>query len=242
MAELQLTRNLLLIFFFVIRHTMQESTGKSVTMNFDLVPEWKTEISQRASDYVEHIILPFMAKELDELTVPTVKGKIKTPLGEVQYELKNVKLSNVVLEKFKVSLLPDNALQIHANHASGNVASDWHYKESSWPHISDSGSCDLSITDLSLEMSFFVDGDLEKENTKVSAKDCNIKIGSLHVQFKGGASWLYNMFADGLASHLKDKLTKQICDAAIDLINSKANEKLNTFPSLMKKFAAGFGH
>ena len=26
------------------------------------------------------------------------------------------------------------------------------------PHISDSGSCDLSITDLSLEMSFFVDG------------------------------------------------------------------------------------
>ena len=51
MAELQLTRNLLLIFFFVIRHTMQESTGKSVTMNFDLVPEWKAEISQRASDY-----------------------------------------------------------------------------------------------------------------------------------------------------------------------------------------------
>ena len=33
----------------------------------------------------------------------------------------------------------------------------------------------------------FVEGDLEKENTKVSAKDCNIKIGSLHVQFKGGA-------------------------------------------------------
>ena len=31
-----------------------------------------------------------------------------------------------------VSLLPDNALQIRANHASGNVASDWHYKESSW--------------------------------------------------------------------------------------------------------------
>jgi len=85
-----------------------------------------------------------------------------------------------------------------------------------------------------------IEGDLENENPKVKAKDCQIKIGSLHVKFKGGASWLYNIFADGLASRFKDKLTKQICDAAIDLINSKATEKLDTFVTMMKKFAAWF--
>jgi len=213
-----------------------------VAVDLNLTPEWQAEITQRASDYVEHTILPFVANELNTLTVPKITGNIKTPLGDVQYDLNNIKLSNVLIQKSKVSLLPEHGLQIVADHASGNVASDWHYKESAWPHISDSGSCDLSITDLSLGMSFYVDGDLEKEGAKVNAKDCKIKIGSLHVKFKGGASWLYNMFADGLASRLKDRLTDQICDAAINLINSKATETLNTFPAIMKKFAAADTH
>lgn len=222
--------------------TAKDSTGKSVTMNLNLSPEWKAEIQQRASDYVDHTVLPFVAKELNELTVPTVSGNVNTPLGTVQYDLHKIKLSNVAIQKSNVSLLPDHGLQIEADHASGNVGADWHYKEIAWPHISDSGSCDLFVSDLSLGMAFYVDGDLQKEAAKVRAKDCKIKIGSLHVTFKGGASWLYNMFADGLASHFKDKLTNQICDAATSMINTKATEKLNTLPEIMKKFVAAYEH
>lgn len=36
---------------------------------------------------VQHIILPFVAKELNDLSVPNVDGNIKTPLGDVQYDL-----------------------------------------------------------------------------------------------------------------------------------------------------------
>ena len=36
-------------------------------------------------------------------------------------------------------------------------------------------------------MLYLIEGDLENENAKVKAKDCQIKIGSLHVKFKGGA-------------------------------------------------------
>ena len=36
---------------------------------------------------VQHIILPFVAKELNDLSVPNIDGKIKTPLGDVQYDL-----------------------------------------------------------------------------------------------------------------------------------------------------------
>ncbi|XP_029203410.1 BPI fold-containing family C protein-like [Acropora millepora] len=235
MAEL---RNLLVTSFMVILQTIKDSTCKSATLNLNLAPEWKAEISRRASDYVEQVILPFMAKELSQLTVPEVRGNANTLLGKVKYDLQNVKLSNVVIEKSTVALLPEHGLKIRTDHVSGSMTSKWHYKQNSWPHISDSGTCDLSIGDLSLGLSFFLDGDLENENAKVKAKDCQIKIGSLHVKFKGGASWLYNIFADGLASRFKDKLTKQICDAAIDLINSKATEKLDTFVTMMKKFAA----
>ena len=31
-------------------------------------------------------------------------------------------------------------------------------------------------------------------------------------------SWLYNMFADGLASHLKDQLTKQVRNSFNNII------------------------
>ena len=36
---------------------------------------------------VQHIILPFVAKELNDLSVPNIDGNIKTPLGDVQYDL-----------------------------------------------------------------------------------------------------------------------------------------------------------
>jgi len=34
---------------------------------------------------------------------------------------------------------------------------------------------------------FVLEGDLGKNQGKVSAKDCVMKIGSVHVKFKGGA-------------------------------------------------------
>ena len=36
---------------------------------------------------VQHTILPFVAKELNDLSVPNIDGNIKTPLGDVQYDL-----------------------------------------------------------------------------------------------------------------------------------------------------------
>ena len=47
----------------------------------------------------------------------------------------------------------------------------------------------MKCTDLlDIDMNIFVlKGDLEKNQGKVSAKDCVMKIGSVHVKFKGGA-------------------------------------------------------
>ena len=50
MAELQTTTTSLLVISLVIL-TVKNSTGKSVTLDLNLAPEWKAEITQRASDY-----------------------------------------------------------------------------------------------------------------------------------------------------------------------------------------------
>ena len=48
MAELH---NLLVTSFMVILQTIKDSTCKSATLNLNLAPEWKAEISRRAFDY-----------------------------------------------------------------------------------------------------------------------------------------------------------------------------------------------
>ena len=48
MAEL---RNLLVTSFMVILQTIKDSTCKSVRLNLNLAPEWKAQITRRASDH-----------------------------------------------------------------------------------------------------------------------------------------------------------------------------------------------
>ena len=75
MAEL---RNLLVTSIMVILQAIKDSTCKSATLNLNLAPEWKAEISRRASDYgnlllnLEHliglgliwVIAPYVNREL----------------------------------------------------------------------------------------------------------------------------------------------------------------------------------
>ena len=53
-------------------------------------------------------------------------------------------------------------------------------------------------------------------------KECHViyykhKRGKKKIDFL--CSWLYNMFADGLASHLKDQLTEQVRNCIIFLLS-----------------------
>ena len=43
-----------------------------------------------------------------------------------------IKLSNVVIQKSNMSLIPEHGLKLLADHAAGNVEAAWHYKESAW--------------------------------------------------------------------------------------------------------------
>ena len=48
------------------------------------------------------------------------------------FNFSRIKLSNVVIQKSNVSLVPEHGLQLVADHASGNIEAAWHYKEGAW--------------------------------------------------------------------------------------------------------------
>ena len=55
MAERKINRTFLLLSFALL--CVKHSTGKSVVVDLNLAPEWKREITQRASDYGKMICL-----------------------------------------------------------------------------------------------------------------------------------------------------------------------------------------
>ena len=86
------------------------------------------------------------------------------------------------------------------------VNANWHYREHSWcvivllvdkdfafdvyvyyrPHISDSGSCDISVSSVSLSMGVVVGVD-DKGHPTLKASGCSLSIGHLDITFHGGA-------------------------------------------------------
>ncbi|XP_031555605.1 lipopolysaccharide-binding protein-like [Actinia tenebrosa] len=223
----------LLSFCVLIVLLIPSSYGKPV----DLSPEWRSEISEQASNYAEHVALPFVVKQLNDLQVPKVTGDVKTPLGKVNYNLHNITLSDVIIKKANISLQSGHSVRMRADQASFKIGADWNYKEDSWPHISDSGSCHLSIGDLTLGLSFLV-LDVSKGQHNVRVDDCNLRIGSLGITFQGGASWLYNLFSNEIAKDLRKQLEKEICKAAVKIIDSKANTVLASLPGMVEALKA----
>ena len=54
------------------------------------------------------------------------------------------------------------------------------------PHISDSGSCDVSVSSVSLSVSVLVGADKNGHAT-LSTTGCSLSIGHLDIHFHGGA-------------------------------------------------------
>lgn len=68
----------------------------------------------------------------------------------------------------------------------------------------------------------------------VNAHTCSTNIGNINVDFHGGASWLYNLFAGQIAGMVKKNLDSQLCSAAKQAINDQGNKALASLPVVEK--------
>ena len=57
-------------------------------------------------------------------------------------------------------------------------------------HISDSGSCDVSVSSVSLTMSVLIGAD-SKGHATLSTTSCSLGIGHLDIHFHGGARYVF---------------------------------------------------
>jgi len=189
--------------------------------------------TQRGLDYIRHVGLPLLEKEVGNMNIPNVGGTTKTPLGAIEYKISNIHIVNVSIPKSNLTIDEEDGLTISCSHAELTLKAGWRFKEKSWPHISDSGSVKIHVYDFHLQITIYLDTHDERKPEVITRK-CELGIKAVNVKFEGGASWLYNLFANAIANDLKGMISKEVCHAVSKLVDEEGDKILREVPEVVK--------
>ncbi|XP_004207962.1 bactericidal permeability-increasing protein [Hydra vulgaris] len=188
--------------------------------------------TQNGLDYVRKLGVPFIEKELLSLSIPDVKGTAKTPVGSISYEITSIAIKNVLIPKSNLTVSAESGLTVQCENAELDVNSNWKYKEDNWPHIKDSGTVTLTMKNINLDVSLDLDSQNET-HPKIEVRKCSLKINDVNLKFNGGASWLYNLFADIIANEVKSSISDEICRIISKMVDDEGNKILNNIPEIV---------
>lgn len=187
---------------------------------------------QQGLDYVRAIGIPYLCKAIGEINVPDVTAIADSPIGKFGYTISNVSLYEVAIPKSNLTVSQTKGLTITATNATLSIRANWKYKQLGWPRISDSGSCDLAMKQIIIGITLNVDTK-DESIPKLTTNDATLKIGKMKIRFHGGASWLYNIFADAITNDVKGTFEKVVVNEMVALINKQGNKYLAKFPGVI---------
>jgi len=191
-------------------------------------PGFQVALTNKGLEYAREVALPILIKELETIAIPDINGDADTPVGHVSYSLSQIHVTGVNIPTS--SIVANTAgIAVSLSGVSISMNAHWHYREDSFPHISDSGSCDMSASSVSCSVTVGVGVSPTHEPT-VNTESCNANIGHLDITFHGGASWLYNLFSSLIADAVKSSLNSQLCSIIKQEINVEGNQILATLP------------
>jgi len=216
---LDMLRKFLLTLFLTICHDV-------------MCEDYFQQATQRGLDYVRQIGIPFLESELQKISIPTISGSTKTPLSDFSYELSSIKIIGLSIRTSNLTIDQQTGLSLSFQKCDFHASSKWHYRERNWPHVKDSGDVNINAKDASLQMVVSLDVHNEK-HPKVHTKQCALTIGTLKLNFHGGASWLYNIFSDKIAGDLKKMVAGEVCHAIMRVLENEGERLLSQAPNII---------
>jgi lipopolysaccharide-binding protein len=191
-------------------------------------PGFQTALTSKGLNYIVQVGLPILKSELSNLQIPDISGKAGSPIGNIDYELHNIKLTQISIPTASITS-SSAGLVVQVSGMSLGLSADWHYKMTGFPYISDSGSADVSASSIGMKVTVMIGVDT-KGHATLKASGCSLNIGHLSIKFHGGASWLYNLFSSYIADALKGNIQSQVCSQAVNAINTQGNKALESLP------------
>lgn len=213
-------------YFFVLLIASVEALP--IVLNADLNP-----VAQKGIEYLRSIGIPYISKSLLALHVPDVSGKTHSPIGDFKYTLANIRFQDVQIPKSNLTISQANGLTIAASNMTLSIDADWTYRQSGWPHLSDKGSCRIRMKHIKLQLTCNINARNETE-PELHISEASIKIGHMKLKFHGGASWLYNVFADSISTDIKNNFEAEIQKQMTSTIDKEGNKVLHQFPAVIQ--------
>jgi lipopolysaccharide-binding protein len=188
----------------------------------------KAVVSQAAVDYVKSIFIPKLEQQVLSTTIPDVSGTATSPIGSLTYDLSSIQMQSFVISQAVIQFQPPSDLQIVITVAA-DLTMHWQYKENSWPHVSDSGTADITAAiTVALVLQGAVGANGQPACTVVS---CASSVDNIDVTFHGGASWLYNLFISIVRGVIKENLQNALNANIPPIIAVLMQMTLTTIPT-----------
>ncbi|XP_037347122.1 bactericidal permeability-increasing protein-like [Pungitius pungitius] len=205
--------------------------GALIPLTLSTDPGVKVKLTAKGLEYGRTLGMASIQKKLKTIKVPDMAGKESvSPIGTVQYSLTNLQIVEVGLPTSAVALVPGTGVRLSIGKAFLRLHGNWRVKY--LRIIKDSGSFDLSVSDLTVAASVAIQSD-ETGRPAVHAAGCAATVGGASIKFHGGASWLYNLFTKFIEKAIRSALQRQICPLVTDAV-SDLNPQLKTLNVIAK--------
>ncbi|XP_071815637.1 bactericidal permeability-increasing protein-like [Apostichopus japonicus] len=168
-----------------------------------------------------------LKEEISKATIPDQSGSADVVIGTIRYSLTNIHVTRFDIPSASISTVTDVGLKVSASGLSISLHGDWRYKLDSFIPVSDSGSFDVWISDVTLYVTIEIGVDATGRPTVYSSSnDCAFYAGRVDITLHGGASWLYNLFDSEIADKIQDTLNHQVCQTVINEVNTDLAEEV----------------
>ncbi|KAJ3441555.1 bactericidal permeability-increasing bpi protein-related [Anaeramoeba flamelloides] len=193
-------------------------------------PGAKVTLTQPLFDKAVQVLLPYVEQEIKNIKIPDISGDYHSPIGKIEYSISSVVLNSFNLGGASIKIT-STGFKITASGGSFSMGAHWHWREHSWPHISDSGSLTAKGSGITAVVDIVIGENAGKPT--ITCSSATISIGSVKVDFHGGDSWLYNLFDGIIDKAIRKAVEKQFNSLVTKQINDAAVKFLASIPFVM---------
>jgi len=189
-------------------------------------PGFSTSVQESALNYVIGQVLPLVQSQIEKQTIPDINQDVHTPVGRVAFSVSQAHITRFALGQISAHIVQDTGFQIIVNDAQASLNAHWHFREHSFPHISDSGSVDVSVG-LSVSLQVRVSHD-EQGHLTTDIINVQLNMNRFDIKLHGGASWLYNLFINSFKGSIRDSILKMLNGQITGNLNDQIKKQVAT--------------
>ncbi|XP_063816547.1 phospholipid transfer protein [Pseudophryne corroboree] len=185
-------------------------------------PGCRIRITSKGLQFVKHEGLKFVEQELENITIPDLKGKE----GRFSYSINDVRVTHLQLSQSALWFQPDKQLVLDINNAS--ISLNFQRKLLYWLFY-DVGMINASAEGVHIKTDLDLTRD-SKGRLKIGNMSCEASIERMQAGFSGTLKTVYEFLASFITTGMRFLLNKQICPALRHAGMVLLNSLLNTVP------------